>query len=702
VSSRRLVDVSEGGSLLAAGKGMTDRRTETRIGKFEVIARITRGGMAEVYRCRLRGIGGFEKVVVLKTIRADRSSDPSFVSMFLDEARMAANLNHPNIVQVFEIDEVDGSPYIAMEHVDGATLSLLLREARRTGRVPIGHVVKILADVCEGLHYAHTATSPAGKPLGLVHRDVSPQNIIVSREGVPKLLDFGIAKANGRLTETKVGTVKGRLRYMSPEHLSGKVDHRADVFAVGVCLFEATTGHNPYGATEDGEVAFLERIMAGTQAAPSDLVPDYPPLLEAIVLSAIEPDLSKRCPSARALHDRLEAFLAEGRHPSSTRALAAWVQGLVPSPQPTAPAPTADTLRVATPASPVETMPGTASDVGAPSLATTSPLPLSRSDAAPLALPRRSRARALVVPALLAAAAGSGAWLSGRQRAPEPPAAALAPVARTLASGASGEAAAKAYLEAAEKLVATGRQPLAQDLLDKARALAGPDSALQPRLARLVDTLAAAPSALQPPAAAPVRDRAAPPSRTKTAAASSAAQGRRSGKVRREAPPAPALGLASLSPPAAPPPPVTTALPSPSATPPPPAAPPAAKKDPGAIHSARPLSKVPPPRLPRVYVARGQEDLNRGLRAVEQEAGKAGCSSEFLQGITGILNRTLSGQATAEIYPAAMYYFIVREAGLGSEKKAAAESLARAHASGAVKAFSRFPIDERNTALVSR
>jgi eukaryotic-like serine/threonine-protein kinase len=174
--------------------------TKATIGKFEIQTKLSPGGMADVYRCCLKGIGGFEKVVVVKRIRSERAGDPEFVSMFLDEARLAAHLNHPNIVQVFEIDEADGVPYIAMEYVSGPTFAMLLREARRANRTSIAHVTKILAGVCEGLHYAHTVVAPTGEPLGLVHRDVSPQNIIVSREGVPKLLDFGVAKANGRLT----------------------------------------------------------------------------------------------------------------------------------------------------------------------------------------------------------------------------------------------------------------------------------------------------------------------------------------------------------------------------------------------------------------------------------------------------------------------------------------------------------------------
>src|SRR2546423_3284349 len=207
-------------------------------------------------------------------------------------------------------------------------MELLLQQSRQAQRPSIAHACKILAGVGEALHYVHTASSPAGEPLGLVHRDVSPQNIIVSREGVPKLLDFGVAKANGRLTETRAGTLKGKLRYISPEQLSGTVDHRADVFAVGVCLYEATTGQSPYGRAASDEVTLLGSIGQGRHIRPSEVVADYPAALEEIVLWAIDPDPERRCPSARELHDRLEAFVASGAYASTTRAVAGWVAEL--------------------------------------------------------------------------------------------------------------------------------------------------------------------------------------------------------------------------------------------------------------------------------------------------------------------------------------------------------------------------------------
>ena len=305
-----------------------------QIGEFEVLSRIGGGGMADVYRCRRRGIGGFEKILAVKRIRSERASDPEFVGMFLNEARLAANLNHPNIVQLFEMGEADGAPFIAMEYVPGPTIARLMRKMRREKRSEVrhvaGHVAKILADVCEGLHHAHTARGPDGEPMGLVHGDVSPQNIIVTRQGLPKLLDFGVAKASTRASEVKASNLKGKLKYMAPEQLQGKVDHRSDLFAVGICLFEATVGRSPYGSEDIDQATLFTNIAEGRFLRPSDLVAFYPRALEEIILAAIEPDLSRRCQSALELHDRLEEFVANGPYPSNTRAVSDWVNELFP------------------------------------------------------------------------------------------------------------------------------------------------------------------------------------------------------------------------------------------------------------------------------------------------------------------------------------------------------------------------------------
>ena len=300
--------------------------SEERFGKFEVVGFLGRGGMAEVFLCRLGGLGGFNKELVVKRILPERVADPSFLRMFLDEARVAANLNHPNIVQIYEIGEAEGLPYIAMEYVRGPTFSTVIRETVRAKQLHLGHVAKILSGVCEGLHHAHSALGPNREPLGLVHRDVSPQNIILSPEGAPKLLDFGVAKARGRLTTTEAGTLKGKLRYMAPEQIQGgTLDHRADVFSVGVLLCEATTGRNPFGAKQVSEVQLFKNIVNGTYNRPSELAESYPEELERIVLWAIEPDVSVRCPSAEALHDALEKFVSAGPYQSTGRTMATWM-----------------------------------------------------------------------------------------------------------------------------------------------------------------------------------------------------------------------------------------------------------------------------------------------------------------------------------------------------------------------------------------
>lgn len=305
--------------------------TELSFGKYTILERLGSGGMAEIYKCRLAGIGGFDKLVVVKRILPDRLEEQEFVHMFLDEARIAANLNHPNVIHIFEVDEINGAPYMAMEYVRGPTLSALVRAAQRQQKMHLGHVAKIIADVCAGLYYVHNARDPNGVPLEIIHRDISPQNVLVSVEGVPKLLDFGVAKAVGRLAQTEAGMFKGKLRYSAPEHLqeNASVDHRADVFSIGVCLYEATTGR-PRFTNNLTEAQVIPLVLSGRVDPPSELVADYPPELERIIMWALEPDRQTRCPNAQALQRALEQFVASGPYASSTRAVVQWMEELFP------------------------------------------------------------------------------------------------------------------------------------------------------------------------------------------------------------------------------------------------------------------------------------------------------------------------------------------------------------------------------------
>ncbi len=291
---------------------LTRTPTEARFGKYAVLRRIGAGGMAEVFKCRLSGIGGFDKVLVVKRILPDLADDPQFVNMFLDEARVAANLSHPNIIQIYEIDQIDGVPYIAMEYVRGPTFSQMIREGRKRAAPNYAVAARVMSGVAEALHYAHNASDAHGKPLALIHRDVSPQNILVSLEGVAKLLDFGVAKAAGQLQLTNAGTVKGKLKFMAPEQFHGKatkIDHRVDIFAAGVCLYQATTFRLPYNG--ETEVDVMKAAAAGEFPRPSEIVPDFPPELERIILWAMAPEVSSRCPDAQTLHEALEGYLKD-------------------------------------------------------------------------------------------------------------------------------------------------------------------------------------------------------------------------------------------------------------------------------------------------------------------------------------------------------------------------------------------------------
>jgi eukaryotic-like serine/threonine-protein kinase len=302
---------------------------QEQLGKYNVIRRLGVGGMAEVFLCKLVAIGGFEKHVVLKKIRADIASDDEFITMFFDEARLAANLNHPNIIQVFEVDQLDGTPYLAMEFVRGATLAAVHKNLRASeSQMDFGYVAYVFAGVCAGLDHAHNARDASGRQLKIVHRDISPQNIIISLDGTPKIFDFGVAKARGSLSLTGADRVKGKFAYMAPEQLRAQpVDAKADVFAVGVCMYEAVTGRRPFTGQTEAEL-FAARI-AGKFRMPSELVPSIPVELEHLILSAMASDPADR-PTAIQLHEALAGFCAVGsRFPTSTQAIVGWLTDLL-------------------------------------------------------------------------------------------------------------------------------------------------------------------------------------------------------------------------------------------------------------------------------------------------------------------------------------------------------------------------------------
>ena len=286
-------------------------------GKFELLRRIASGGMAEVFAARMTSVGGFEKMVALKRILPDLAVRPEYVDMFLDEARIAAALNHPNIVQVYDIDAVDGQYFMTMEFLRGHDLRFVLKELRRNNAgMPLPLALRIVSEVAGALHYAHERRGVDGKPLGIVHRDVSPKNIFITFDGVIKLLDFGIAKAHHRLSVTRTGTLKGRYPYMAPEQVvDDAVDSRADVFALGICLWEMTTGRRLFQGKTAYEI--LKKIRDQPVPRPSEIVPGYSPAIEEVVMRALVKDRDQRYQSCLAMQRDIEKAGALGVHQSA-------------------------------------------------------------------------------------------------------------------------------------------------------------------------------------------------------------------------------------------------------------------------------------------------------------------------------------------------------------------------------------------------
>ena len=277
--------------------------------KYDLLRKLGEGGMAEIYLARQRGLGGFQKELVIKRIHRELAKNERYVELFLDEARIAANLNHPNIVHIYDIGKAYGTYYIAMEYIQGADLMDICRRGIREKKfLPIKHGVKIISQVAEGLGFAHAYRDPQGQHLGIVHRDISPSNIIVSYSGLAKLVDFGIAKAATQVHDDS-GKVMGKLNYMAPEQLKGEgVDNRSDLFALGVVLYEVTAGKRLFrGAGE--EVA--RKILEEPIPPPSLAQPEYPPDLEVILMRLLEKKPENRYQDAQELHLDLEEFLAE-------------------------------------------------------------------------------------------------------------------------------------------------------------------------------------------------------------------------------------------------------------------------------------------------------------------------------------------------------------------------------------------------------
>ncbi len=276
-----------------------------KLGRYDLLAPVARGGMGQVWVARLRGARGFHKLVAIKTLICPRGDEARMERMLLEEARIAALIQHSNVVQTLELGEHEGTLYLVMEWVDGESLSDLIAAAERGGGIPLLVAVNLIAQTLRGLQAAHELGDDSGAPLGVVHRDVSPHNVLVTYSGVAKLADFGIARAElGPTRDTPA--VEGKIPFMAPEQiLGGKIDQRTDLFSVGVLLYQLTTGRHPF--KDNGVDGVLHAITSDEPAVrPSLIVPAYSRTLEAVVLKALEKDRERRWPSAEEMRLALE------------------------------------------------------------------------------------------------------------------------------------------------------------------------------------------------------------------------------------------------------------------------------------------------------------------------------------------------------------------------------------------------------------
>ena len=272
-----------------------------RLGRYQVLSKIAEGGMAEIFLAKSLGAMGFERLVAIKLIRPHLTEDPDFVKMFLDEARIAMHLHHRNIVQTSDLERAEDTYFIAMEFVHGVNVYDLYERVAQLGEwIELPLALYIISEACKGLQFAHTRTRPDGRPLSIVHRDISPQNILLSFEGEVKIMDFGIAKASERLHHTMPGIVKGKYAYMAPEILQDKpVDHRVDIFAAGVVLYELLTRENPFAGANAVET--IEAVLSKPIVPPTEKCGAGSRALDAIVMKALAKDPDRRFQTAREL-----------------------------------------------------------------------------------------------------------------------------------------------------------------------------------------------------------------------------------------------------------------------------------------------------------------------------------------------------------------------------------------------------------------
>lgn len=299
-----------------------------RFGRYTLVKKLATGGMAEIWLARQRGLAGFNRFVVIKKILSHLSEQETFVKMFLDEARTSAQLNHPNVVQIYDLGRESDSYYIAMEFIAGENLAAIAWRGMKRGR-PLSpqFAARIIADTCKALHYAHHLRGSDGRSLEIVHRDISPQNILVTYEGEVKVVDFGIAKATTKSEHTKTGMLKGKFSYMSPEQCLGTpVDMRSDIFALGILLYELCTGKRLF--KHESELMILEMITKRSVVPPSQVAPGISPRLESVIMTALEKPVENRFQTAQDMQIALEDYLREEERSATNADIAQYMRGL--------------------------------------------------------------------------------------------------------------------------------------------------------------------------------------------------------------------------------------------------------------------------------------------------------------------------------------------------------------------------------------
>lgn len=304
-------------------------RVELLAGRYETLGAVASGGMATVHLGRAVAMGGFERFVAIKLMHPHLAEDPDFVAMFLDEARLAARVRHPNVVATLDVQQSDEGLFLVMEFVEGCSLTAIMRKLGATGtKLPVNIAGRVMIDALAGLHAAHELRGSDGHPLQLVHRDVSPANILVGADGVARLTDFGVARAEERISSTRGGELKGKVPYMPPEQLRAEpTDRRVDVYAAGVVLWEALVGRRLFRAPN--EAALLGMILDGVQSSPRELRADVPTGVAQACMRALARNPAERFPTAAAFADELEhAAVRSGLGVASTRTVSKFVGGL--------------------------------------------------------------------------------------------------------------------------------------------------------------------------------------------------------------------------------------------------------------------------------------------------------------------------------------------------------------------------------------